>query len=600
MDHPLGGRALSGVSCHMFDDDADGVRALLTSLGFTEEQVEAGVAHSSLAGEQDAAGWRKWRDGTHASLLSWEATRHDCTVCYAEPGSFLMNCPVRCSVCSGCLLTFLGGLIREKADSLRCPCGDGAELPYECVSTALRNEAALSEQYLSHVNRSLAVEGEITAECPECGWFCYVLAQDPLKYSVQCRRQSCPLQSAEARGRFCAVCKRPAHLGLTCMQNREKEAIAVVACLRGAQGWQLCPGCGEGCALATGCNRITCVCGTNLCYHCGRELPHEAQHYSHWQDGPYGLRCFGGKKDPKGFTAVGGECPDCLGWSRGRTQCTCKFWRTGGRPPSGEDTEEELELVKVGSRVRVKQWVERPKDGQGTVQRHAAAFQHRGAAGVLTELQGLACTVRLDGGEELRGYVPEMEVLDKEGEPLKFRHAGMWRNMGRHYYCSKVGNEEGPLCNHGGKIIEQSHWSCCGSEEVNSLCSAGCSVRVGDVVRLKPWVRKPEYGWGSMKLGVTGTVRHWYHRSCLIDIGSSRLWRGSLTELEVSPEHTPTRPGAHAGMWRHSYQNCTDPERRSEPICKHRGIVSNSHWSCCGNPQYHSPCAAQQEVAVTL
>ncbi len=38
-------------------------------------------------------------------------------------------------------------------------------------------------------------------------------------------------------------------------------------------------------------------------------------------------------------------------------------------------------------------------------------------------------------------------------------------------YCSRVGEEEGPVCDHGSDIIRTDHWSCCGVGTHQAACT---------------------------------------------------------------------------------------------------------------------------------
>jgi hypothetical protein len=54
-------------------------------------------------------------------------------------------------------------------------------------------------------------------------------------------------------------------------------------------------------------------------------------------------------------------------------------------------------------------------------------------------------------------------------------HSGQWRDKREtRFHCATKSQERhngGPLCSHEGGIIQDSHWSCCGSTSMNSKCS---------------------------------------------------------------------------------------------------------------------------------
>ena len=78
-----------------------------------------------------------------------------------------------------------------------------------------------------------------------------------------------------------------------------------------AEGLRPCPECFAVGELKSGCKFVYCTCKNTFCYLCGRSLTEE-QHYSHFQDGPYGTRCYGGAVDKKGYIALP-SCSSCEG-----------------------------------------------------------------------------------------------------------------------------------------------------------------------------------------------------------------------------------------------------------------------------------------------
>ena len=49
---------------------------------------------------------------------------------------------------------------------------------------------------------------------------------------------------------------------------------------------------------------------------------------------------------------------------------------------------------------------------------------------------------------------------------------GEWRDQAvTKKYCSRAGDPEGAICEHGSDIIRESHWSCCGVLSRGSACT---------------------------------------------------------------------------------------------------------------------------------
>ena len=55
--------------------------------------------------------------------------------------------------------------------------------------------------------------------------------------------------------------------------------------------------------------------------------------------------------------------------------------------------------------------------------------------------------------------------------------ASQWRDQAvTKKYCSRAGDEEGPVCAHGSEIIRTDHWSCCGVGSKGAPCTKVCLV----------------------------------------------------------------------------------------------------------------------------
>ncbi|KAI1802360.1 IBR finger domain-containing protein [Daldinia bambusicola] len=68
------------------------------------------------------------------------------------------------------------------------------------------------------------------------------------------------------QSRTCVTCKRQSHDG-DCPYDEDLQQVMRLA---REQGWQRCANCRAMVELNTGCNHITCRCGAQFCYLCGR------------------------------------------------------------------------------------------------------------------------------------------------------------------------------------------------------------------------------------------------------------------------------------------------------------------------------------------
>eukprot|EP01062_Namystynia_karyoxenos_P016891 TRINITY_DN16220_c0_g5_i1.p1 TRINITY_DN16220_c0_g5~~TRINITY_DN16220_c0_g5_i1.p1 ORF type:complete len:751 (+),score=215.55 TRINITY_DN16220_c0_g5_i1:96-2255(+) len=257
----------------------------------------------------------------------------DCSVCFTAagmPSQRRMSCAARHWVCRSCLTEYLTLLITEKRvmdSELVCPCGceDGP------IDHSLVRDSVPEEIYQRFLDVRLEKEWARThpdevVHCPGCEWMCIADKSDG-KARVKC--ESCKLV-------FCGLCGALPHRGMSCSEVAQQKlrsdpSIVAFRAMMVQQGLQRCPGCGNAAEQSRGCKFMYCTCGARFCLHCGRPLGRE-QHYSHFPDGPYGTRCFGGKVDGSGHQALP-KCADCPGWSGGRTDCAkCADWQGCGAP----------------------------------------------------------------------------------------------------------------------------------------------------------------------------------------------------------------------------------------------------------------------------
>ncbi|KAF2458561.1 hypothetical protein BDY21DRAFT_283388 [Lineolata rhizophorae] len=67
--------------------------------------------------------------------------------------------------------------------------------------------------------------------------------------------------------RVCAACKLAAHDGQDCPEDQALQATLLAS---NRAGWQRCYECRTMVELTYGCNHISCVCGAEFCYQCGK------------------------------------------------------------------------------------------------------------------------------------------------------------------------------------------------------------------------------------------------------------------------------------------------------------------------------------------
>lgn len=65
----------------------------------------------------------------------------------------------------------------------------------------------------------------------------------------------------------CRHCRAPYHPGIECPADTATQEARALAT---ARGWRECPTCRNMVEKASGCRHMTCRCGMQFCYRCGR------------------------------------------------------------------------------------------------------------------------------------------------------------------------------------------------------------------------------------------------------------------------------------------------------------------------------------------
>ncbi|XP_074348941.1 E3 ubiquitin-protein ligase RSL1-like [Apium graveolens] len=84
------------------------------------------------------------------------------------------------------------------------------------------------------------------------------------------KRSKCP----KCKKLFCFSCQAVWHAGFRCEEARElrNSSDIAVGVLAEKKKWQRCPACHHCVERVSGCNYVTCRCGTLFCYKCGKKV----------------------------------------------------------------------------------------------------------------------------------------------------------------------------------------------------------------------------------------------------------------------------------------------------------------------------------------
>ena len=209
--------------------------------------------------------------------------------------------------------------------------------------------------------------------------------------------------------------------------------------------------------------------------------------------------------------------------------------------------------IAVGSKVRVKLSVSKPSHGWGTVK--------PGDVGTVRALGGNGgCTIDFPSQSGWSGKVNELEAIGPSGAVtesskaigLRVKRGPGWKwnnqDQGGMGTINKLDSTGwvGVKWDHGGTNsyrTTQPDLVFCGADPVaaatagaaaaSGAAASSSALVVGSQVRVKPSVGKPQYGWGSVSPGDTGTVTAITGSKVTVKFPTQSSWSGALSEMEV-------------------------------------------------------------------
>lgn len=218
-----------------------------------------------------------------------EERTYPCAICLADVTVSELYIVDECHhrFCRECILGHAKAQIRDSNPEITCPHvgGEGNERCQAAVDfhqirelLALENDPELpnlisrfDELKLERVMQSFGdyarcpnLLGDEGARSPCNGW---ALRQAPGRLAVKC---------LECGHQFCIDCRSQVHEG-SCAEfarfmaehGDDPDAVAYHQ-YRHTHRTQRCPGCGTDIERTSGCNHMTCRCGTHFCYVCGQ------------------------------------------------------------------------------------------------------------------------------------------------------------------------------------------------------------------------------------------------------------------------------------------------------------------------------------------
>lgn len=297
-------------------------KKLLTQ-GFSKQDVNRAVRRCNTV--ESAINYiLEWEDMAEAS----DNRYFECALCMDDeiPGDEIVTLSCNHRFCRSCLKFLLELKLKEKhvTDADLCCPHQNCNVPLDLkIIEATLGEALYQKLLDVKLRRMYLTNTKDARECPKCSHIMIIEESDTkLLYDVTCPRKECG-------HRFCGKCGEKPHTGqkdldLSCEKyadflRKNDEGLKQFKEFMKTEGLRQCPKCRRVGELKSGCKFVYCPCKSNYCYLCGRELA-ENQHYSHFHNGPYGKRCYGGGIDKKGRVAEprcikckGPDCEKCMG-----------------------------------------------------------------------------------------------------------------------------------------------------------------------------------------------------------------------------------------------------------------------------------------------
>jgi IBR domain, a half RING-finger domain len=185
-----------------------------------------------------------------ASWTAWKQTNVDeCVVCGDEHHRDELTRPCQHAYCVGCLEEGFRNAVKSK-QPFKC-CGNNLRAA-DCMYLADDVVASYEDLLLE-----LTTPNPIYCHAPRCAAFVppRFVAGD-IARCTKCRAQTC------------RHCRRAAHPGTFCAEDKETEAVKA---LGRKKGWKTCPGCNHLIERQSGCLHMICSrCQTAFCYRCSK------------------------------------------------------------------------------------------------------------------------------------------------------------------------------------------------------------------------------------------------------------------------------------------------------------------------------------------
>lgn len=203
----------------------------------------------------------------------------ECGCCFVDvPMTRMVQCAEGHLFCADCIKKYVEETVYSSGQTtVHCLDQDGCKANFPMAQL----ERAVPAHQLSKIFARLAdldiqkAGLENVHRCPSCDFQMEI--PNPDEKLFICRNPECGLES-------CLLCKEPNHIPLRCEEVEKKTVTDYRKKVEEAMTASLvrtCPKCKAKFFKTEGCNKMTCSCGTHICYVCRAVIPHK-EGYGHF------------------------------------------------------------------------------------------------------------------------------------------------------------------------------------------------------------------------------------------------------------------------------------------------------------------------------
>jgi hypothetical protein len=209
-----------------------------------------------------------------------------CMICMEDKEGDVLFKPRNCwtseacdnvSICTDCLKTYVWDKIQSRSFPITCPnqkCGQEI-IPDDLQHLLTPEQMAVYYKYSFEHMISTQGNGKtkfLQCPTPDCK---FIVNYDELN------DDNCHFRCELCREHYCLKCKVPFHFGKTCIGFQKFKKLegggmkvedALFFQYVDNQHIQRCPSCSRFVERRSGCSSISCLCGANFCYGCGKTM----------------------------------------------------------------------------------------------------------------------------------------------------------------------------------------------------------------------------------------------------------------------------------------------------------------------------------------